>query len=45
MSIAEKLRLGADLYDECIRWQRHIIQAEHPEFIPYRWTLNWTVAE
>jgi len=34
MSIAEKLRMGADLYDDCIRWQRHIIQAEHPEFDP-----------
>ena len=32
MSIAEKLRMGADLYDECIRWQRQIIQAERPEF-------------
>lgn len=34
MTIAEKLRLGADLFDECIRWQKHIIQAEHPEFDP-----------
>ena len=32
LSMAEKFRLGADLYDDGIRWLRHIIQAEHPDF-------------
>mgnify|MGYP001385548540 CR=1 FL=1 len=31
LTIAEKLRLGADLYDEGIRWLRQIIKAERPD--------------
>ncbi len=30
--MAEKLRMGADLYDEGIRWLRQLIKAENPEF-------------
>ncbi len=30
LSMAEKLRMGADLYDEGIRWLRQIIKAEQP---------------
>lgn len=32
LSIAEKLKLGADLYDDGIRWLKQIIRAERPEF-------------
>ncbi len=32
LSMAEKLRMGADLYDEGIRWLRQLIKAENPEF-------------
>jgi len=30
LSIAEKLKLGADLYDDGIRWLKQIIRAEQP---------------
>lgn len=30
LSVAEKLRMGADLYDDGIRWLRQLIKAEHP---------------
>ena len=30
LSMAEKLRMGADLYDDGIRWLRHFIKAEDP---------------
>lgn len=30
LSMPEKFRLGADLYDEGIRWLKHIIKAEQP---------------
>lgn len=30
LSMAEKLKLGADLYDDGIRWLKRIIKAEHP---------------
>lgn len=32
LSLGEKLRLGADLYDDGIRWLKHIIKAEHPDW-------------
>lgn len=30
LSLADKLRLGADLFDDGIRWLRQIIHAEQP---------------
>jgi hypothetical protein len=30
--MAEKFRLGADLFDEQMRWLKQIIQAERPEW-------------
>ena len=32
LSMPEKFRLGADLYDEGIRWLKQIIRAEQPSF-------------
>jgi hypothetical protein len=31
LSMAEKLKLGADLYDDGIRWLKQIIKAEQPD--------------
>ena len=31
LSIPEKLKLGADLYDDGIRWLKQIIKAEQPD--------------
>lgn len=31
LSMAEKLKLGADLYDDGIRWLKQIIRAEQPD--------------
>lgn len=31
LTMAEKFRMGADLYDDGIRWLKLIIQAERPE--------------
>jgi len=31
LSVAEKLKLGADLYDDGIRWLKTIIKAERPD--------------
>jgi hypothetical protein len=31
LSMPEKLRLGADLYDDGIRWLKQIIKAEQPD--------------
>ncbi|MFO0037081.1 MAG: hypothetical protein ACK55S_17935 [Planctomycetota bacterium] len=32
LTMAEKFRLGADLFDEQMRWLKQIIQAERPEW-------------
>ena len=32
LSMAEKLKLGADLYDDGIRWLKKIIKAEQPDW-------------
>ncbi len=32
LSMPEKLKLGADLYDDGIRWLKQIIRAEQPDF-------------
>ena len=32
LSMAEKFKLGADLYDDGIRWLKQIIKAEQPDF-------------
>ncbi len=32
LSVSERLRMGADLYDEGMRWMVQIIKAENPEF-------------
>jgi hypothetical protein len=32
LSMAEKLKLGADLYDDGIRWLKKIIEAEQPDW-------------
>lgn len=32
LSILEKLKLGADLYDDGIRWLKQIIKAEQPDW-------------
>jgi hypothetical protein len=32
LSMAEKLKLGADLYDNGIRWLKKIIKAEQPDW-------------
>ncbi|MCY2976969.1 MAG: hypothetical protein NTW52_20125 [Planctomycetota bacterium] len=34
LSMAEKFKLGADLYDDGIRWLKQIIKAEQPDFTP-----------
>lgn len=31
LSMAEKFKLGADLYDDSIRWLKQIIKAEQPD--------------
>ena len=31
LSMAEKLKLGADLYDDGIRWLKQLIKAEQPD--------------
>ena len=31
LSITEKLKLGADLYDDGVRWLKQIIKAEQPD--------------
>lgn len=32
LTMAEKFKLGADLYDDGIRWLKKIIKAEHPDY-------------
>ncbi|MFN9416215.1 MAG: hypothetical protein ACK578_01780 [Pirellula sp.] len=36
LSIPEKLKLGADLYDDGIRWLKQIIRAEQPSLCDER---------
>lgn len=34
LSLAEKFRLGADLYDDGIRWMKELLIAQKPEWTP-----------
>ncbi len=40
LSMAEKLKLGADLYDDGIRWLKQILKAEQPALTISNLTRN-----